>query len=903
MKVTDLHSFFVDACYPLNLEECFTKSADAERIRRNKTPLTMEHQTSFAVKQHPFSFSDVFDVVFGSFGNVLLIDKSETEYRALRPCDSTDACLKLLSVNVDRAIYRLPYAAFVGNANRSIGIPNVRAYGAEVNLRRMFEETRYFDVGNDVLSYQRTQLASFFFDVLDEPDEFYFSLLSGRYRCVNDDSTSTSTSTMRRVEKTLGVAYSTSDDRVLFPIVRDDDAFFVKGCPVKRKSFFRSVETGKYAIPSGETLDYRIVLSDGLTVSLPASNRKLSVVISYLCHLERFGHFPNEREIALEYQKQLTSIKHEETVAKLRRSWHVDDRRALPWTELNDRKSYGDLRRSFDGSKTNAKNGNALSGLTEEIPTSIDSPFDALKWNVDDACFYQGESFVRQFYTIDWNASGLKRDESMTFLSIAYAFLSGTMSDDSFNSIELEYGRTRPSLDSYEWYLTNDGVLYYSRLKRRSNEIAQRNASIEEDENEHDRGNVAATNGNVVERAQPCFLEDIDMDVENEGEEELNGSIVTSKPWTGKYTNENKVKDRFYKNGDVLTTRRSPTIRNDNDDASSHAFEGIREEGGGCNGSFYDPCVLRKYDGKGLFPVLASMKELETKKESNSIAFDSDRLSNGPFRLHDCFDDNDVTHVNDAARFGNEDDIPHRMVEMIDFTAFFLQYTEQTSDIFSDADCSDDDDDEDEDVGLSEYMDYELNNARRVKRKRERSYEPIVRHASVRCIDHAFVCDEIIRTLIPRNATLKEGVEYQDANPLWMQCCTFVCSKQFKVRTICLTYNNVPKSIDNVYFVMQYHQIRCLPNFAMCLGYVSPEEGRFKYDVFDCVVDVDRVTNLPSKYFIYKVTQTDDSDRISITNNGKNVKRHLCITKSLISISRFNNILDASVLFVINSGF
>lgn len=897
MKVTDLHAFFEDACYPYSIKECFTKEMDLDRIRQNKKPLTFDDgQSLFITKYSPFSFLDVLEIVFNSFGNVLLIDKKGTGYSAIRPTDTMEVCIELLGIKTDQVIYRIAQSHTSDcNRYRSIEHVNVRAKEIETNLRKMFDDTNQCDISrNDVLYHQKTQLAALFFSTELELDELYFSLLSGNYiTCITTRTTSnpgvmSDCKLLKRSEKALGVIYSKEDERVLFPTLYKDNIFYVNGCPIKRKSFFKPVEMGNNANPSGKVLDYSVVLSNVLTISVPDATKRFSVVVSSLCHLERFGHFPNEREIALEYQKQYSSMSHEENVSRLRKSWRKcgrnGDERSLPWTDLNDHKLGGGLRRSCE-SNFKAVSGNALAGLAEEIPTPIDSPFDSLKWIINDLCFYQGESFINQFYVLSGKND---TEENRLFLSILYAFFSGAMSNDSLNSIGLEYGHSRPSLDSYEWYLTRDGVLYYCRMRRQSHKTRTRRSKSSY------RSRTCDTQGG--DRNKPCFMEDIDMEVEDD-------NFCTSKNWTGKYTNGNKVKNRFYKNGDLLDERRSPTINYDGNTPSSKQDASMLHSKNG-NRCYYDPFVLRKYDGKGLFPVLTSEEELKRKKDSNQIIFDSERFtedSEGFFRLYNCFDTKTSireTNEEETALYANEGNIPIQITDMIEFVSFFVQYSEQLADMESDS------------SEFSDFLDYDDEEAKKRRRKRyerKRSYEPIVGDASMRRVDHVSVCDELLKSLIPRGATLKKNIGYHEANPLWLQCCTFICSKLFKIRTICLTYNNVPKSIENIYFMLHFHQLRCEPNFAMCLGYVSPEERIFKYEVFECMVDIDRNSNLPSKYYIYRVTREEKKHSVSTVvsriENRSDLKKELVVTKSLISMARFDNILDASVLFIINSGF
>jgi hypothetical protein len=959
MEVTNLQAFFVDSCYPDTIENCFTKESDLDRIKKNKIPLYMNEQELFSTKQTPFSFLDIYEIVFESFGNVLLINRYESEYCALRPCDTMEKCVELIGTVADRAVYKSRKKSSFGeresNANRPVRNYDLDAENIEIKLRTILYDSLQFEATTDILTSQKTQLASLFFDAKNELNEFYFSLLSGRYfdlddRSYADDDDYPKNDRSKRSKRPLAMIYSEKDDRILFPALYRDDVFFVKGNPIKRKSFFKPMDAEENAMilsssssssssSSFEISDYEVIIFDGPTVSLPSSNKRFSIVVSSLCHLERFGHFPNEREIALEYQKQTTSIKCEENIANLRKSLREDDDdRPLPWTNLKRRGS-GRISKT---STSDFAEGSAPVGLAEEIPAPTESPYDALKWIVNDICFYQGERFLNQ--TCDFLEGDRLSNEEVLFLSIAYAFFSGTLSDDSFNSIGLEYGHSRPSLDSYEWYLTQNGTLYYSRLKRCNDgfvtNFGGKKRRRESTKIEYGVDELVLSPRNAKEFKKPCFLEDIEMDVESKEEEEeeeeeereeerkkRDDSFASStfpvskysKTWTGRYTNRNKLKNRFRRNGDLLTDKRSLAMGYDENALTtgftpsfSSSSSGYRLDDDVRRRRFYDPCVLRKYDGRGLFPVLSSQEELNAKKESNQIIFDSHQFvsEEGFFRMHDFLerrkkkkDPFEIFPTNSekktVCRFENEFSIPGQMLEMIDLVTFFLQYADQAFDIFSDAESNEDAE------RLSEYFasDRYVSRKERNKSKRENDRDPITRETSVRCVDYSYVCDEIIKTLIPEKAIIKKTNKYHESNPLWFQCCTFVCSKMFKIRTICLTYDNVPTSLDNIYFMLDYHQIRCAPNFAFCLGYVSPEERKFKYDVFDCIAEIDRVSNHPIKYRVYKVTRSEKTDPMQTERARKDVKKHLFVTKSLISANRFDNILDASVLFVINSGF
>ena len=95
------------------------------------------------------------------------------------------------------------------------------------------------------------------------------------------------------------------------------------------------------------------------------------------------------------------------------------------------------------------------------------------------------------------------------------------------------------------------------------------------------------------------------------------------------------------------------------------------------------------------------------------------------------------------------------------------------------------------------------------------------------------------------------------------------------------------------------------------MGYFSPRNNVFKYDTFDCVVELNRGIDIPNNYHVYKVDfeyeeeeeEEEENQNPAFAEIKSDDKRNVIITKSLITEERFRNILDASVLFVINSGF
>lgn len=913
MQVHNLSSYFKNSCFdvPGGISSSFKKESDIDRIIKNKKPLYInDDQSIFSSIESPFSFENISTVLFESVGNVLVLDRTNTFYIALRPCDSLERCLEIIGTKADQIIYRTKDGSenntVVSNIKRSLNNENKIAMKIWDNMWNVLNRSllRSIQPINTSLIIRKVHLASFLYPPLPKTmDEFYFALCSIFENHIKNDvcMTTTTTTTTNHCIRSIGFIYDEYDKSILIPTIFKEDILYVQGHPIKRKTLFKTIETSLNSPPSNEFSNYQIVLTTGISVTLPRDSNRFSKVISSICHIERFGHFTNEREIALEYQKQRYSLQYETNVQKLRNHRNRDyDDRPLPWTSTYHRIKrrnvpcgtiplvsdidYTIYDRNEPSEPIDFNDWTALNGLTEEIPMGIVSPFDALRWQINEMCFYQGSRFMSQFYTFDENPS----EKDTFFLSITYALFSGILSDDSFNSMELEYGHTRPSLDSYKWYLTYDGILYFKRMTRKDlYKNTKRTKNLENEDND---------SPSVELHQKPCFLEDIDdMDEDDSGDNRQRNV----KKWTGKYSNNKKIRDRF-KN--VSHDRKSPELKihDDNDESENNDGNTITE-----NKRFYDPCVLRKYDGRGLFPVFVSENELQTKRDQNQIVFDSDKFlsQDGFFKLHNGYKTMDTKGVNESVHYPKK--MKRCMKDMIDFVSFFIQYTNLCCELFSD----DDEKENDESCDLSEYPDYytttttvvhttsSSNKDDRKKSKTIEKKDSTIKNVCIRGVDYDYIQREIFEMLLPKGARLNDDIRYHESNPLWIQCCVYICSREFRFRTICMTYENVPKTIDDIHFILNYHRIRCEPVFSMCLGYYSPAGNMFLYNVFECVVETNRGIEIPNRFLIYKVTYE------TVEEKRYDDKLKLKVTKRMISNERFCNILDASVFFVINSGF
>ena len=918
MLVNNLTSYFQHACFPYGgMNACFGKESDIERILSGKKPLDYSRGElfEFSVANAPFSFEELSSVLFESEGNVLVLnDGNNASSCALRPEDDLETCLKILgtlghqaiykSVPLENAIARTKSGEILSSNHwRSSSFSNPYGPNERKNVSTMNAKVRTSFIVKamrdahfiTVVDYAAKSLDKKVLDAVGKFVENKFALanllfpldagVSAEFNAAIISALSPRCNNYENEDivgnrRSLGLLYDDTKNVALIPYVHEENIVFVGGHPIRKNAALETLENIASSSTEAEA-NYQAMLTGLSITGFPKDNSRLSNVISAVCQLEMTGHFLNEREIALELQKRSWFIKHENDVRSLKDARRKRKNRSpLPWTAWQQH-----------GGREAKTEGGAISscGLLEEVSHQPDSPMDVLRWKCNDTCFYQGKTFSSQFCTFEKTLT----EEKSAFLAFAYALFAGTMSNDYVNTMELEYGGTGPSLDSYEWYFTRDGVLYFKRIKRKNNEATRRRRRIGRNLRSLQKSRASRTK-------TPCFLDDIDMEEGEESENEY------AKGCADKRTTADDNDNVFVENNKEYEERDNGCGKNDDgddDDRNESDLNYILKGRGK-----YDPYALRKYDGKGLFPVVAKSGELLSKIKEGQVLFDSDRFVSsrddghekdggvGFFKLYDCFG---------PSVYENARGLDPKLGEAIDFSSFYVQYVNVQDDLFPNDDlrenCMNDtyyyyDDDNDNDYRGNTSND-------KFKNELPKKKKAIVsKTAHLRKIDHSFVGNKVLRTLIPKEAELLKNGTYHEANPLWMQCCMYVCSREFKTRTICLTYDNVPKTIEDVHFLLRYHRMRCEPTFSMCLGYHNPKTNSFSYSIFECVPEIVRGTDFPNKCDAYEISFVDFCGP-STSGTGVNDERHLEITRTPVPKKTMKNVLKASVMLVINSGF
>jgi hypothetical protein len=207
------------------------------------------------------------------------------------------------------------------------------------------------------------------------------------------------------------------------------------GVPKKNESGEKNPDVWNvvYGVPVEVEIERSKNDDDDRTVLDEAGQKRISRVISSLCHLELFGQPSSEREVSVKVE-ELTKAMAIETA--LYETGAVGTRSA--WNE-------------------------------HRHPTGArESPFSAFSWNQDTECLERGYAFANRFLEDDVDGDSKRRAPSFSPLRIAlgYAILYQTLTPTAGDcSDAFKYRGNAPQIGSYAWKVTTDGTLYYQKRR------------------------------------------------------------------------------------------------------------------------------------------------------------------------------------------------------------------------------------------------------------------------------------------------------------------------------------------------------------------------------------------------------------------------------------------------------
>lgn len=827
-----LLSFFLDFYDEDDLIRSF-KETDLDRIKKkNKVPLNFPEQDGWVRAYAPFSFQVIMDVIFNCIGNVITLTKTD-ELGIIYHHNSVETGFYKLSL-VSDVFYKLPTDTFellLTETDEPKVLPNYeRKWHNTTNdekveqicgkISDMFYLSRCTKEKNHYLpSRNHVKLALIFFGSpanRGKWEEFYYSLFPSTSLITSNEEDSFFK------KRRLAIIFEPEfGDLALTYGISEKKIVYIDGCPCNLALIPRYIKESR----ESETITSLYNLSRAFTdkfIGVPAHYKRFSRVVSMLCHLELFGQSCNEKEVALKTEELRHGMACEDSIYKLRKH--------SPWNLHHETSLVSDStrRRSDFETVVDPRGGRVHI-----------SPFDSIKWQEDSLCMLRGYAFVDQFYCRDFSSTLLTADrKAYTFLAFAYAFLSQMLTTSTFCYNDLKYKNNRPLLESYEWWITYDGLLYYKRETDERKKITEdgkyRVAPLYKREN--------GEKGEEKEELEKKQNTLVDKDIDEEKPFFLRESGTDEK--RKRYTNANRNRK--------MDPNLFPDAENDNNTTTA---SGEVDTLIGTNLTLdFDPFKLRKYDGIGRFPSTVGEEELQQKMKNGEIMYRFDEM-----------DKNGLPFVLKSFRWAVSDPTLAK-TQGIDEHNFsvdsFQSVVETCAFYFAVCECD---------------------------------MKSTTKELTISCPSITRTSESVAEILLLPGEKLMSNRWLWMSNPLWVQTCLYVISKEKRNCVIMRTAPNVPEKFDDICFSATFVG-QWKHSHTILLGYVSEDLSSFSYDIFWCSMTFQDTTFVAKKTKIWKVERLDEKKPLKSRRDNEDEG----IKLEEISTPEFDELLKRSILFVIN---
>lgn len=721
-------------------------------------------------------------------------------------------------------------------------------------------------------------------------------------------------------------------------------------------------EDGKYK-DIIERMNEKVYISNVVytekSVLIPKHFKRISRVISAISHIETFGCSSTERDIVIRWIETEKILEHEQQTSFVRNP--------PPWNDLNYYHN-NEIESAFPDHHPllSEKGKRPIHRPGRQSCT----PFDSLRFSCDPLCLLRGYAFMDQFYVDGSNIPSRWNEKERFGIAFAYALMSQTVSNSSTPiCLEKNYNGNRPLLESFQWAFTFNGILFYRRIKDEDQEEEETN----DDNNRRDDANKNETNKKpqTVNRyvsktgmRAALYYEENDSrydDVNSNNKKENNferlfeTSIKNRKETielnamlrdeeieieeNDKY-NEKKREEKAIKLKVSKMLKKSrfskplpPTLEDRKQITMALA-------------SKYNPYILRKYDGIGQFALETCYEELKKEYQNHNVLFTDNDYYNedGPIGiLSQVLKRFDKTY---EMVFSSEkiEKLPLQPLEslpnlnnMIDFILFYIYFLKTNGGTTNNGDNEDDDNlcgNSDVEMDNDSIEEYEIQNDLEKKKKKTMREEKKECTLTFDTPQYRKITLTTVESLLPLrydrhhqqqnpNSTTDSFTTRDSnintnsfikvpwlSNPLWLQVAIYIISREYDIKTICRTFTNIPRSLDDICFLRAYSGMKKNEQLVI-IGSVGIN-GWFIYDLYKCILVFDRVDYIAKEVEIYKIVRDDYSTTLnkkeyeseeSIKARFKQSKQTIKYHLESITHEKFDMLLSKAVCFVINDDF
>jgi hypothetical protein len=867
MLVLELKSYFEELYGVESWKSAFEGcKSDVNRIKRNKRPLKLYDNENLCVLQTPLSLENLRRAMFCNSGEALVINRTSDSYRKLTKEDDLKTWLQWFSTIKP---YETSYVLFkpaTRNDNSAFffdgDADTERASLVMKNIRKAFCEAPMSPQYRFDIKRENVLLSCLLWSDPAHVSLFYFSLFYETRLTDELDKRTHRIDYFTSVDAVGGLCpsipavllHGVDNEDSVFVSLYDRDVFFFKGLPIRGRDRVRYMGRKREI--------YEDYVSRPLATSIPFNLgymssicKKLSKAVHFVSHLEKRGCAPFERDVSLEINK------------KERR--FVDEERFMTLNEED-----------------------CITYRPDTV--NIDYLFDGLKSRRNDLSVWQGCSFLdTSFDPEDSFTCSIKRSYG-DLLAVFYAYQQVALCRPGMTYENVRFRGSAPSLDSYEWYITKEGEVYYRRTRDGKHGGVKRKLDDTEytkhivDKCSLSKKNHSSEEKRPKKKARPSFLEGLDVvsektrktriplekDAANNDTSVLDTNAFELEDTTdfGKYQNENasvSVRKMYRQSkGDLI-----PTV-----------FPVLYVYTPKNPVPEYDPYILRKYDGKSVYPTMIYEPNLDIVLSKKKILFSSnDAIDYACERLRTPLS---VFHLSEKRNesYGLKPPVKTnaRNTRMVKKSKIFRKMVELVAGFLTLVDMT-----------ITGRFDFLEIFSKSMDRGDGRISIGSCRSKGGPSVDMKNCVADVLSNLVPDGAKLRKDCGFHGSDPLWMLACICSCSRMTKCETACLLYDEVPRSLYEVFFYFIWYKSLVPDDLILMLGTVSTIEYGIKYTVYLIRPLKKDKESLPYAYDVYELHETKYKKK---KNKEEEQAEELLFLGTPVIPGDFDEILKSAIL-------